>query len=876
MAATSGFWLTTKKSTPSTAFSASGFSASRVTRTSGGSTYYNYRLSTDITCYSMQNWTTTRPTAASIALPQSMGYQSVYSFSGTAVSGGTIKGYVIPAMRYSISVSAGTGGTASASSSYGYIVMHTTTGDDFSLGSTWTMPVTLTATAQTGYTFGGWYLNGTKVSSSRIYQASEYTGDAVYTALFTASGASVSVVSANPSAGSVSGGGTYTYGQTVTITATPSTGYQFAAWTFNGSTVSTSATYSFTLSSSNSGTYTATFNAQQYQIAADISPSAAGGVMGAGTYNYGDTATLSIMQDATQQVLYPFQYWTKDGVQYSTSRSINITVTGNAAYVAVCASLIYGHYIFQPSNAALGSVSTDGGEYAQGTTVTCTATASSDISSEFVNWTDSGGNVVSSNRTLTFTAVAQVTETYTANFGRPTATVTVTAGTGGTATGGGTARIGSSLTLTATPSSGYVFVRWSDGNASATRTYMVAGTATISAEFALSASPIPPAPSNPQDIYIVRDMRNDGSRIYPHGCDMTFLFKAIADRIQICGGTLTGSVLGLAGTPNVEWHAAADMQVCGQGVKDWIAYGAKTNFCWALPSLTGFPAASGTTWDSTVPSFDQTSVETLLADVASTQNFFVTRTGVAYNSIFDASTGAVVGGPIRENHVRGLYYDLQDRGTNLVFVVGGNSTPVLSFSTSGSGTNYVHSKAWGSTTLDTTTTAASGFGAFNFYRELAVSNDRYEDGTAKVTTWTYGDTWTEGSSGEISLRQAAQGVVTSLKFLTIMVVQRSYHPTAESAYVGEYCVVPYLWSPGNVSSFSAPWRTDPKGVAAGILASLNIPGDAANLAAWAPGAGHHHFYATIQAYYTLCFANLNLDTNVESYGWTAVYPTPSA
>ncbi len=54
-------------------------------------------------------------------------------------------------------------------------------------------------------------------------------------------------VYANPTlGGTVTGGGTYNYGSTVTLTAEAAAGYRFVNWTKEGEVVSTSATYSFT------------------------------------------------------------------------------------------------------------------------------------------------------------------------------------------------------------------------------------------------------------------------------------------------------------------------------------------------------------------------------------------------------------------------------------------------------------------------------------------------------------------------------------------------------------------------------------------------------------------------------------------------------
>lgn len=65
-----------------------------------------------------------------------------------------------------------------------------------------------------------------------------------------------------------------------------------------------------------------------------------------------------------------------------------------------------------------------------------------------------------------------------------TFTLTVNAGTGGTVTGGGTYNNQATATLTATPDTGYKFVKWSDdANAPATRTVTVTGNATYTATF---------------------------------------------------------------------------------------------------------------------------------------------------------------------------------------------------------------------------------------------------------------------------------------------------------------------------------------------------------------------------------------------------------
>ena len=885
MAATTGYWLTSKKTTPSTAFSASGFAATRTTRTSGGRTYYNYRVNSDTSKYSWQNWQSSQPSSASITLPQVVApidYQGIYSFSSTtAVTGGTLSAYILPATRVGISVSAGTGGTASAGSSYGYIVSRTSDGSSFSYNDTWTMPVTLTATPNTNYSFDGWYLNGVKVSSARTYTASDYTASsASYTAAFTQTGANVTVAAGT--GGTATGGGSYSYGDTVTLVATPSTGYTFTAWTRNGTTVSTSATYSFTLSASNAGTYTATFAAQQYQITASVSPSGSGTITGTGTYSYGDTCTLAIVQDATQQALTPFSRWEKNGTQYSTNASISFTVTGAMSFTAVCTSVVYSYYTFQSSSTALGEVSTAGGQYVQGASVSCTASVVAPFA-EFVNWTDSGGNVVSTSATYSFTAGANENETITANFARSNATITVSAGTGGTVSGGATARIGTSLTLTATPSTGYEFSHWSDGSTENPRVVAVDGNETYTAVFEQedSSSPIPPAPANPDDLYIIRDMRNDGSRIYPHSCDMLFLKKAVKDRVQLAAGASAVSS-DLSAAANATWHAAVDMQACGAGVYAYIAWrtGVTWMTAWAQPTERGFPSVAASGWQSSTiatPNGVMATINLACPSAAmnpsspSSSDFLVTRLGVAYDVITDANTIAAAGKPIREDHVRGLYYDLQDRGTNFVFDMGTTNgiydKPYFTL------TLHNVTQRWGYNPSGPTDTTTSGYTLYPFSPSLNLGymQGSHTDEQGRRERWNCQDLYYTHTSGSVSMDSFAIGKVTDVRFLSLFLL--AFTTGAASGGTAEYQMVPLIWTPSSMSSVVPPWVSNPQGFMHSIAAAYGVPTDSKQMAIESPLGEAKQLQLTHMT--TLCFAHLNLDTNVESYGWTPVYPTPS-
>ncbi len=106
---------------------------------------------------------------------------------------------------------------------------------------------TVTATANTGYAFLKWTENGTQVSTNANYTFT-VSGNRSLVAQFQAQSYTISV-SANPSnGGTVSGGGSYNYGQSCTVVASANSGYEFTNWTEGGSVVSSNASYSFTVS----------------------------------------------------------------------------------------------------------------------------------------------------------------------------------------------------------------------------------------------------------------------------------------------------------------------------------------------------------------------------------------------------------------------------------------------------------------------------------------------------------------------------------------------------------------------------------------------------------------------------------------------------
>ena len=119
---------------------------------------------------------------------------------------------------------------------------------------------TFTAVANAGYGFDGWYVDGALVSSANPYQFKSVQSDLNIVAKFNSLAAStltctvkagcegMGTVSVSP-AGTVTGNDhKINTGTGVTVSATPNTGHEFVRWeNGSGATLSTNATYSFTL-----------------------------------------------------------------------------------------------------------------------------------------------------------------------------------------------------------------------------------------------------------------------------------------------------------------------------------------------------------------------------------------------------------------------------------------------------------------------------------------------------------------------------------------------------------------------------------------------------------------------------------------------------
>ena len=120
----------------------------------------------------------------------------------------------------------------------------------------------------------------------------------------------------NPSGtGSISGAGRFVAHSSMSLTATPNTGYGFVNWTENGEEVGTEPTLQFELLGNRS--LVANFEMIMHHVDVGVNFDVAGSATGVGDFQEGSTVTVS----ATPNTGFLFDRWSENGETMSTSAS---------------------------------------------------------------------------------------------------------------------------------------------------------------------------------------------------------------------------------------------------------------------------------------------------------------------------------------------------------------------------------------------------------------------------------------------------------------------------------------------------------------------------------------------------------------------------
>ena len=187
---------------------------------------------------------------------------------------------------------------------------------------------TVTATANPGFVFDNWTMNNAPVSTNPSYTFT-VTSNCNLVAHFSAQTYTVTV-STDPERGTVSGGGTFNYGQTCAVSATANPHYVFESWTENDDVISTENFYIFDVTANRD--LVANFAAEMYEIKVTANPAEGGYVTGEGSYAYGETVTVAA--EANEDQMYHFVRWTENGNEISTNEEYTFTAEASRNLVA--------------------------------------------------------------------------------------------------------------------------------------------------------------------------------------------------------------------------------------------------------------------------------------------------------------------------------------------------------------------------------------------------------------------------------------------------------------------------------------------------------------------------------------------------------------
>lgn len=337
--------------------------------------------------------------------------------------------------------------------------------------------------AQYTYTFQGWYTaangGGTKVGSELTLETPAIKGTVTYYAYVTRSTKSYTHTF-NANGGGTVSPATITKAYDTALGTLPTvsrTGYTFVGWfdtsAASGGTQATTATkvtgtktwyarwsinsYTFTFDKNGGNTPSSTTITKEYNTAVGTLPTCSRAADNTYTYAFAGWFDTSATSGGTQ--LTTTTKVTSNKTWYArwtaTYRIYTVTLDGNGGTPSQSSSSFYYNEVL-------------------GTLPTVTRTGYT-----FKGWSTSANGPVNVSTTTKVTGDV----TYYAIWQINSYTLTVTAGTGGTVSGGGTYNYGATATLKATPSAGYHFVKWSDGNTNASRTVTVTGNATYTATF---------------------------------------------------------------------------------------------------------------------------------------------------------------------------------------------------------------------------------------------------------------------------------------------------------------------------------------------------------------------------------------------------------
>ncbi|MFC1607454.1 InlB B-repeat-containing protein [Candidatus Latescibacterota bacterium] len=319
--------------------------------------------------------------------------------------------------------------------------------------------VTISATPSTGFEFDSW--TGDVADPSSPSTTVSVNADISVTVIFRQIQKFTLSIDVNPpEGGSASGEGEFELDAVANITATPSTGFEFANWSGNVADPSNPST---TVTMTADVSVTANFERIQSTFKLDVSASIGGTVTGSGTYDSGSFANIS----ATSAANYRFISWSGDVTdQSSASTTVNMdadkSVTANFELIPV--QQTYALLVHTSG----GGTASGTGSYNPGSVVNISAVP--DDGYGFTGWTGDVAEPTNASTTVTMDSDKSVTANFELLGVMYNLTVSSNPNGGGTVSGTGTYGENTEATVTATPADGYKFIDWAGEVADPTST----------------------------------------------------------------------------------------------------------------------------------------------------------------------------------------------------------------------------------------------------------------------------------------------------------------------------------------------------------------------------------------------------------------------
>ncbi|MGB4206057.1 MAG: InlB B-repeat-containing protein, partial [Bacteroidales bacterium] len=286
--------------------------------------------------------------------------------------------------------------------------------------------------------------------------------------------------------GTVVGSGIYNAGDTVNISAIPNTGWDFVSWTDSeGNLISNQPEHSFLMPAEDL-TLVANFEMTGYILTLVANPEEGGTVLGSGIYNVGDTVNII----AIPNLGWEFINWTDVEGNLISNQPEHSFLMPAEDLILTANFEMTGYVLTLVVNPEEGGTVVGSGIYNVGDTVNISAIPNTGW--EFINWTDSEGNLISNQPEHSFLMPAEDL-TLIANFEITEYTLTLVANpeAGGIVLGAGIYNFGDEVNIYSFPNTGYTFASWTDINGNiistnpATVIIMPAGNLTLFANFEL-------------------------------------------------------------------------------------------------------------------------------------------------------------------------------------------------------------------------------------------------------------------------------------------------------------------------------------------------------------------------------------------------------